>query len=202
MFVGRQKLFVGSQSPFATAHSVFAAIHLPFGSSRSPFAASHRTFAKLHLPFRGVQTANAALQTAFVGRYSGSFPSNCWGNGVGPLIYNRHKECLMPRFPRTEPEIAALAHVMAQGLGQASEDFPTPPVAADELQAQLDSFNAATIATVAAETARREQHAVKDDALEELANTPRWPCATSRIGASTAGSRDQSLGKEDRTEPE
>ncbi len=77
----------------------------------------------------------------------------------------------MPRFPRTEPEIAAFAHVMAQGLGQAAEDFPTPPVPADELQAQLDSYNAARIATVAAETVRREQHAVKDDALEQLVDS-------------------------------
>ncbi|NIM50389.1 MAG: hypothetical protein GTO22_14255 [Gemmatimonadales bacterium] len=55
-----------------------------------------------------------------------------------------------------------------QGLGQAGEDFPTPPVPPDELQAKLDAYNAARAATVVAQTAFREQHAVKDEALEEL----------------------------------
>ena len=33
----------------------------------------------------------------------------------------------MRRLPRAEPEIAALTLVVTQGLGQAAEDFPTPP---------------------------------------------------------------------------
>ena len=74
----------------------------------------------------------------------------------------------MSRFPRSEAEIAALALVVTQGLGQASDDFPTPPVAADELQARLDAYNAALSAAIGAETEAREQHAVKDDALEQL----------------------------------
>jgi len=77
----------------------------------------------------------------------------------------------MPRFPRTEPEIAALAHVMTQGLGQAPEDFPTPPVAPDELQKQFDAYNAVLMAAVAAETALRQHHSDKDDALEELVDS-------------------------------
>jgi hypothetical protein len=40
------------------------------------------------------------------------------------------------QFPRTEADIAALAVPVAQGLTQASEDFPTPPVAPDQLQAK------------------------------------------------------------------
>ena len=74
----------------------------------------------------------------------------------------------MPRFPRTEPEIAALALLVTQGLGQASDDFPTPPVPPDELQVQLDAYNAARIAAIGAEAAAREHHAAKDDALELL----------------------------------
>jgi hypothetical protein len=74
----------------------------------------------------------------------------------------------MSRFPRSEAEIAALALVVTQGLTQASDDFPTPPVAVDELQARLDAYNAALAAAIGAETASREEHAVKDDALEEL----------------------------------
>ena len=74
----------------------------------------------------------------------------------------------MPRFPRTEPEIAALAHVVTQGLADAPEDFPAPPVAPDELQMQLDAYNGALMSAVKAETAAREHHAAKDEALEKL----------------------------------
>ena len=74
----------------------------------------------------------------------------------------------MARFPHSEPEIAALAMLVTQGLGQATEDFPAPPVPASDLQAQLDAYNAARAATVVAETAFREHHAVKDEALEDL----------------------------------
>ncbi len=74
----------------------------------------------------------------------------------------------MSRFPRSEPEIATLALLVTQGLGQAAEDFPAPPVPPSELQTKLNAYNAALAATVAAETAFREQHALKDDALAEL----------------------------------
>jgi hypothetical protein len=74
----------------------------------------------------------------------------------------------MARFPESEPEIAALARLLVQGLGQATEDFPAPPVPAEELQAKLDAYHATAAATVVAETALREQHAAKDRALEEL----------------------------------
>lgn len=74
----------------------------------------------------------------------------------------------MSRFPDTEPQIAALALLVTQGLQQAAEDLPAPPVPADELQARLDAYNAAKAAAVVADTALREQHAVKDEALEDL----------------------------------
>ncbi len=74
----------------------------------------------------------------------------------------------MARFPRSEPEIAALAMRVVQGLRQATEAFPAPPVAPDELEARLERFNTADAATVVTETSFREQHAVKDDALEDL----------------------------------
>lgn len=77
----------------------------------------------------------------------------------------------MARFPQTEPEIAALALLMVQGLSEAAEDFPQPPVPPDELQSKLDAYNAAAAAAVAAETVVRDHHATKDDALEELADS-------------------------------
>lgn len=75
------------------------------------------------------------------------------------------------RFPRTESEIATLAGRVVEGLAKAAEDFPTPPVPSEELQEKLAAFKAADVATVAAETAFRDQHAVKDDALEELVDS-------------------------------
>jgi hypothetical protein len=74
----------------------------------------------------------------------------------------------MATFPRTEPEIAALALVVKDGLAQAAEDFPAPPVPPQDLQARLETYNAAKTATVTAESTARERHAVKDDALEAL----------------------------------
>lgn len=74
----------------------------------------------------------------------------------------------MARFPDAEPEIAALALSLVQGLGQATEDFPAPPVPAEELQARLEAYHSAAAATLVAETAVREQHAVKDRALAAL----------------------------------
>ena len=56
----------------------------------------------------------------------------------------------MPRFPETEPEIAALAALVVDGLEQAVEDFPTPPVPADEMQGRLDTYNAARSAAIGA----------------------------------------------------
>ena len=77
----------------------------------------------------------------------------------------------MPRFPQTEPDITALAELLAEGLGRAPEDFPTPPVPATQLRAKLDAYAQARAATVVAETAFREQHAIKDEALEDLVST-------------------------------
>jgi hypothetical protein len=72
------------------------------------------------------------------------------------------------RFPRTESDIATLAGRVIDGLTNAAEDFPTPPFPPEELRGKLDAFQAADTATVAAETALRNQHAEKDDALDQL----------------------------------
>jgi len=49
----------------------------------------------------------------------------------------------MSRFPRTEAEITALALLMVDGLTQAPDDFPSPPVPGADLQAQRERCNAA-----------------------------------------------------------
>jgi hypothetical protein len=78
--------------------------------------------------------------------------------------------CSKRRTGRTSlrVQIAALAHVVVQGLREAAEDFPAPPVSADDLQTRLDRFNTAIAATVAAENRFREDHAEKDQALAEV----------------------------------
>ena len=74
----------------------------------------------------------------------------------------------MARFPIAEPEVAALAALLADGLANAPDDFPAPPIPATELQAKLDAYTAVRTATVAAETAAHEQHAIKDEVLDDL----------------------------------
>ncbi len=75
------------------------------------------------------------------------------------------------QFPRSEAEIAKLAVAVAQGLEDAAQDFPAPPVPPAELRAKLDAVNAASNAAIAAESAFREHHALKDDVLEDLADS-------------------------------
>jgi hypothetical protein len=68
------------------------------------------------------------------------------------------------RFPRSESDITMLAVRVIDGLTNAAEDFPAPPVSPEELRGKLDTFQAADTATVAAETALRNQHEEKDEA--------------------------------------
>ena len=74
----------------------------------------------------------------------------------------------MPKFPKREAEVAALARRIVAGLNTATDDFPNPPVPVEELQAALDAYNTAKDATVEAEAAAQETYAAKDDALEDL----------------------------------
>jgi len=46
----------------------------------------------------------------------------------------------MARFPIAEPEVAALAALVVEGLERAAEDFPTPPVPSTELRTKLDTY--------------------------------------------------------------
>ena len=79
----------------------------------------------------------------------------------------------MARFPQTEPEVAALAARIIQGLAAASADFPAPPVPPADLQAQLDQYNQILGAVMAAETALREQHAAKDAIYDRMQGSMR-----------------------------
>ena len=98
------------------------------------------------------------------------------------------------RFPRSESEIATLAGRVIDGLTQAAEEYPTPPVPAAELQGKLDAYRAADTATVAAETAFRHQHAEKDDALEELVDAVKADLRYAEIAVRDAPEKLAALG--------
>jgi len=72
------------------------------------------------------------------------------------------------QYPDTEPEIAALALRVIEGLKQLGAELPAPPVPADELEARLDRFNASKTRVVNATTTLRDEHAANDQDLERL----------------------------------
>jgi hypothetical protein len=81
-----------------------------------------------------------------------------------------HKEVCM-EFPRSEADIAALAELVVQGLEQAADDFPSPPVPAPDLRAKITAVQEARAAAVNAESAFKEQHAHKDEVIEDLVDS-------------------------------
>ena len=74
----------------------------------------------------------------------------------------------MARFPKSEAEIATLGQDLIKGLRAHSDDFPTPPVPPDELQATFDVYLDAREAAGEATSAATEAIAVKQEALEDL----------------------------------
>jgi hypothetical protein len=74
----------------------------------------------------------------------------------------------MSRFPRREPEVAALASQMITGLTEQAEDFPTPPIGIEQLQASLANYKRTLEAAVVAQTSAAAAFEVKDDALDVL----------------------------------
>ena len=72
------------------------------------------------------------------------------------------------RYPDTEPEIMALARQVIEGLKQLGAELPAPPVPLDDIQARVARADAATADVVLANTALRERHTVKDDAIRDV----------------------------------
>jgi hypothetical protein len=105
------------------------------------------------------------------------------------------------RFPDAEPEIAALAMVLIQGLRNSPEDFPAPPVPPDPLQQSLDQYNEARTAAVAAEAAARDQVAAKNRALEQLADNMRLDLKYAEVAAKQTPERLAVLGWGPRRDP-
>jgi hypothetical protein len=105
------------------------------------------------------------------------------------------------RFPATEPDIAALAMVLIDGLRKAPEEFPAPPVPPDPLQESLDQYNLARTAAVAAESAARDQVAAKNQALEQLANNMRLDLKYAEMATRDAPDQLAKLGWGPRRDP-
>lgn len=79
----------------------------------------------------------------------------------------------MSRFPKAEPDIAALALLVVEGFANAPEYFPNPPVPTADLKIKLEGYQAAAVATAEAERIARERHTDKDEKLEDLADSLR-----------------------------
>ena len=73
----------------------------------------------------------------------------------------------MARFPRTEPQIKALAQNITTGLTANPADYPTPPVASGDLQALLDSLITLCDDQIAAMAAAEQATETKAAGLEE-----------------------------------
>jgi len=148
LFVGLRSRFAPPHSAFAGPHSLLVLLHLsraavhrvhvaPHTASaalRMPSAAAHRPFEALHAAIAGRQTSIVGLNSVpwYADRISTRVGVHAASNvsrtpRCSPQITLVHpitppyKEKTMPRFPRTEPEIAALALVVAQGLREAPE---------------------------------------------------------------------------------
>jgi len=118
------------------------------GKPAIPVCSDRKAFARLKNESGGLQTSDGGLQT-------GGFSPQERGGRMGV-------------FPRTEPEVAELALILTEGLAAGTDDFPAPPVPAEELRARLDRFRSALTATVQTERLFREQHALKDAAYGDL----------------------------------
>jgi len=74
----------------------------------------------------------------------------------------------MARFPRTEPEVLALAEAMITGLTDNAVLYPAPPVAVLDLTAAKTAYITTLNAAIAAAAAAEAATTAKDNALEDL----------------------------------
>lgn len=74
----------------------------------------------------------------------------------------------MARFPRTEPEIIALAQAMEGGLTDNAAIYADPPMVPAVFATLIATYTIAKNAAIAAQAAAEEATTNKDDALENL----------------------------------
>ena len=84
----------------------------------------------------------------------------------------------MAQFPRTEPEIVDLAEQLVGGLRSHVEEFPSPPVSLERLEATLHAYQSARFsaqeAAVQAKLATREKAEVLERLVSEVKTNLRY----------------------------
>ena len=84
----------------------------------------------------------------------------------------------MARFPRTEPEVVALAEAMITGLTTNAVVYPAPPVAVLDLTAAktayITALNVAIAAAAAAEAATTDKDEKLDDLIDAMKSDIRY----------------------------
>lgn len=74
----------------------------------------------------------------------------------------------MPKFPKAEPEIVALAQEIVAGLSANSSVYPASPVSSEQLTARVNAYQTARTAATAAQAAAKKATATKDETLASL----------------------------------
>jgi len=74
----------------------------------------------------------------------------------------------MARFPRTEPEVVALAEAIETGLAANAAIYPAPPVAPLDLTTLKNNYITASNAAIAARAAAEAATTDKDEKLDDL----------------------------------
>lgn len=107
----------------------------------------------------------------------------------------------MRRFPRREAEIAKLAGQIVAGLEENPDDFPSPPVAPEELRKTLDSYVDAHNETVQARAALALAVKVKDEALQNLVLGMKSDLRYAELAVKYNNTKLKALGWRKRKEP-
>jgi len=107
----------------------------------------------------------------------------------------------MRRFPNREAEVAALASEIIFGLRENVDDFPSPPVSVEELQAFLDAYTRAHEDHVVAQGAAAEATSAKGEALEDLADAMKGVLRYAEHAVGSDDSKLRKIGWRGRREP-
>src|SRR3972149_1300136 len=79
----------------------------------------------------------------------------------------------MARFPKPEAKLTALARLIAEGLANAPDQFPSPPVPPAELSAQLDAYPEKNTALATSRAETKIRRVDKNQALKTMKDSMR-----------------------------
>lgn len=79
----------------------------------------------------------------------------------------------MARFPKSEAKIAELARRIAEGLTNAADEFPSPPVPVAELSAQIGDYHQKNAALATSRAESRIRRVDKNQALKTMKDSMR-----------------------------